>query len=174
MVFVHETYAAIILVTLTVVMQSVGMAFLIQWARAHLSKEIRLFGPVRSALLVVRFASLIVCLHLSEILLWAWFYRWKCFVNWESAFYFSATSYSTVGYGDLVLQQTWRVTGPLEGLTGVLMCGLSASLLFAIVTRLIERDQRAESANLARESNAGLAAVQAGSATPPMAEKIRE
>jgi voltage-gated potassium channel len=174
MVFVHETYAAIILVTLTVVMQSVGMAFLIQWARAHLSKEIRLFGPVRSALLVVRFASLIVCLHLSEILLWAWFYRWKCFANWESAFYFSATSYSTVGYGDLVLQQTWRVTGPLEGLTGVLMCGLSASLLFAIVTRLVERDQRAGSANLAIESSAELAAVPAGSATPPMAENIRE
>jgi voltage-gated potassium channel len=137
MVFVDETYGAMILVTLTVVMQSVGMAFLIQWARAHLSKASRLFGPMRSALLVVRFTGLIVCLHLSEILLWSWFYRWNCFGNWESAFYFSATSYSTVGYGDLVLQRTWRVMGPLEGLTGVLMCGLSASLLFAIVTRLV-------------------------------------
>ena len=42
--------------------------------------------------------------------------------------------------------------GPLEGLAGVLMCGLSASLLFAIVTRLVKRDQRAESANLASQS----------------------
>jgi hypothetical protein len=64
--------------------------------------------------------------------------------------------------------------GPLEGLTGVLMCGLSASLLFAIVTRLVERDQRAESANLATESKCGLAAVQSGIAIPRMAEKIRE
>jgi hypothetical protein len=46
--------------------------------------------------------------------------------------------------------------------------------LFAIVTRLVERDQRAESANLASESKSGLATVQAGSATPRMAEKIRE
>jgi Ion channel len=54
---------------------------------------------------------------------------------------------STVGYGDLILQPTWRMVGSVEGLTGVLMCGLSASLLFAIVTRLVERDERAELAN---------------------------
>jgi hypothetical protein len=31
----------------------------------------------------------------------------------------------------------WRMFGPLESMTGVLMCGISASLLFAIATRLI-------------------------------------
>jgi len=29
---------------------------------------------------------------------------------------------------------------PVESVTGVLMCGLSVSLLFAIVTRLVERE----------------------------------
>ena len=36
----------------------------------------------------------------------------------------------------------WRTLGPLEGIIGVLMCGLSASFLFAIVTRLVEREAR--------------------------------
>jgi voltage-gated potassium channel len=81
-----------------------------------------------------------IALHLFEILLWAWFYRWQCFPSWESAFYFSTTSYSTVGYGDLVLPRMWRNLGPVESLTGVLMCGLSASFLFAIVTRLVDRE----------------------------------
>jgi voltage-gated potassium channel len=73
-----------------------------------------------------------------EILLWAGFYRWKCFATWDTAFYFSAANYSTVGAGDLFLQPMWRTMGPVESVTGVLMCGLSASFLFAIVTRLVE------------------------------------
>ena len=54
----------------------------------------------------------------------------------ESALYFSGVSYTTIGYGDLVLLKPWRVLGPVEGLTGILMCGLSAGLFFALVTRI--------------------------------------
>ena len=144
MVFFHQACSAIVLVTLTLALQSAGMAGLIQWARAHLPSGIHRLGPLRSAVLMVRLTSLIVCLHMLEILLWASFYRSKCFATWESAFYFSATSYSTVGYGDLVLQPSWRMVGPVESVTGVLMCGLSASFLFAIVTRLVEHDEQAE------------------------------
>ena len=40
----------------------------------------------------------------------------------------------------MVLPQVWRILGPVESVVGVLMCGLSASLLFAIVTRLVVRE----------------------------------
>jgi voltage-gated potassium channel len=102
--FVHQGWAAIVLVTLTLVLQSAGMAALIQWIKAQFPNGIRQLGLFRSALLVVRFTSLLVCLHMSEILLWAGFYRWKCFATWEAAFYFSAANYSTVGSGNLFLQ----------------------------------------------------------------------
>jgi voltage-gated potassium channel len=144
--------AGIALVLLTLAMQSAGMAALVLWARVHLAKGIHRFGLVGAAVLVVRSTSLIVCLHMSEILLWACFFRWKCFPSWGSAFYFSASSYSTVGYGDLILPPTWRAVGPVESLTGVLMCGVSASLLFAIVTRLVERDEEKELAKAIRPS----------------------
>jgi len=48
----------------------------------------------------------------------------------------------TVGYGDVVLPQMWRNLGPVESIIGVLMCGLSASFLFAIVSRLVDRETR--------------------------------
>lgn len=115
------------------------MAVLIQWLKAHLTEGIHRLNRLRSAVLMVRFTSLLFFLHMLEILLWAGFYRWKCLATWESAFYFSAASYSTVGSGDLFLQRTWRTMGPVESVTGVLMCGLSASFVFAIVTRLVER-----------------------------------
>ena len=78
----------------------------------------------------------IVALHVLQILLWAGFYRWLCFPLWESAFYFSTSSYATVGYGDVVLPWMWRALGPVESTIGVLMCELSASVLLAMVTRL--------------------------------------
>jgi voltage-gated potassium channel len=143
MVFVQQAVAAIVLVTLTLVLQSAGMAVLIQWARTHLPAGPSRPDRFRSALVVVRLTSLIICMHLLEILLWAWFYRAKCLATWESAFYFSAASYSTVGYGDLVLQPAWRQLGPIESLTGVLMCALSAGFLFTVVLRLVERDELA-------------------------------
>lgn len=144
MLFLRQFTAAVVLVTLTVAAQSAGVAALIEWAKAHLNKGVDRFGWVRATILVVRFTSLIICLHLSEILLWAYFFRWQCLRTWESAFYFSASSYSTVGYGDIVLPPVWRILGPVEGLTGVLMCGVSVSLLFAIVARLVARDEEKE------------------------------
>ena len=138
MIFVRQGYITIILVTLTIIFQSAGMAALIQWLKAQFPNGIHRLGPFRSFILVVRFTSLLVCLHMFEILLWASFFRWKCFSSWEAAFYFSAANYATVGAGDLFLKQMWRAMGPVESVTGVLMCGLSASFLFAIVNRLIQ------------------------------------
>ena len=94
---------------------------------------------------MVRLMTAFIVLHLFEILLWAAFYRWLCFPLWESAFYFSTSSYATVGYGDIVLPQLWRTLGPVESIIGVLMCGLSASFLFAIVSRLVDRETRLSS-----------------------------
>jgi hypothetical protein len=41
----------------------------------------------------------------------------------QSALYFSAVTYTTTGYGDLVLSKEWRLVGAIEALTGILMCG---------------------------------------------------
>jgi voltage-gated potassium channel len=142
MIFARQASAAGVLVTLTLSLQWAGMGVLVAWARTSLAADVHRLGPFRSAVLMVRFITAIIVLHLFEILLWAGFYRWRCFPLCEPAFYFSASSYATVSYGDVVLPQMWRTLGPLEGIIGVLMCGLSASFLFAIVTRLVEREAR--------------------------------
>ena len=84
-----------------------------------------------------------IVLHFLQILVWSVFYRWYCLPSWESSFYFSATSYSTVGYGDVVLPGIYRLMGPVESVTGVLMCGISVSGLVALAARLVERESGA-------------------------------
>ena len=140
--FVREAGTAVFLVMFTLCLQCAGMAALISLAKPSLAPDDLRLGPLRSALLMVRLMTAFIVLHIFEILLWAAFYRWLCFPLWESSFYFSTSSYATVGYGDIVLPQMWRTLGPVESIIGVLMCGLSASFLFAIVTRLVERETK--------------------------------
>lgn len=131
---------AVLLVTLTLVIQCAWIAVLIVWGRAYFEREHRRLGPVRSGWLMVWITAHMVVLHLLEILLWGGFYRWKCVSSWATAFYFSAASYTTVGSGTVPLSPEWRTFQPLESLTGILMCGLSASFLFAVVMWLVHRE----------------------------------
>ena len=88
---------------------------------------------------LVRTAGWIILLHLVEIAIWAFFYAWDHGMpDLHSAFYFSAVTYTTTGYGDLVLPSEWRLVGGIEALTGILMCGWSAAFFFAVVTRMNE------------------------------------
>src|SRR2546427_12139052 len=140
--FVHEASAPVFMVMLTLCLQCAGMAAMISFTKPSLAPDDLRLGPIRSALLMVRLMTAFIVLHIFEILLWAAFYRWLCFPLWESAFYFSTSSYATVGYGDIVLPQMWRTLGPLESIIGVLMCGLSARFLFAIVSMLVDRETK--------------------------------
>jgi voltage-gated potassium channel len=139
--FLHQAGAGILLVVLTLCLECAGLAVLIRWLRRVVASGIHNLGPFHSAALVMQSTAAVIALHALQVLLWASGYRWFCLPSWESAFYFSATSYATVGYGDLVLPSGWRMLGPLESLTGVLMCGVTVSLLFAIVTRLVGEAQ---------------------------------
>ena len=138
----REIGIAVQMVIVTLWLQSVGLAVLILWIRRAVAGDLHRFGPFRSAALVVRLTGAVIVLHGVLILFWASCYRRLCFSSWESAFYFSASSYATVGYGDVVLPSNWRMLGPLESIVGVLMCGISVSVLFATVTRLVNRDAR--------------------------------
>jgi hypothetical protein len=137
-ILVFQVGAAFVLVTLTLWLHCGGLVALITRVR-RIASDIHQLQPLRSAVLVVRVTTAMIALHGLEVLLWAGGYRWLCFSSWESAVYFSASSYATVGYGDVVLPSRWHLLGPLESIMGVLMCGLSVSLLFAIATRLVSR-----------------------------------
>ena len=108
MTLIPQAAAAVLLLILTLCLQCAGVAVLIEWLRSVTAKGAE-FGPIRSAVLVVKSTICIIILHGLVILLWASFYRLQCFRSWELAFYFSASSYATVGYGDVILPDRWRL-----------------------------------------------------------------
>ena len=137
MTLLEQAGAAILLVSLTLFLQCGGAAALIIWIRS-IPRETHKVRVFRCATLVMQTTVAVIILHGIVILLWASCYRWLCLPSWESAFYFSASSYATVGYGDVMLPSKWRLLGPLESMVGMLMAGVSIGLLFAAVTHLVD------------------------------------
>ena len=87
--------------------------------------------------LLIRFVWWLIVVHLFEIAVWGTFFWWqKCLPDIESSLYFSGTTYTTLGYGDVVLPKEWRLFGPVEGLTGILMCGLSIGFFVGVVSKI--------------------------------------
>ena len=130
-----KTFIACVLVAATVAVHAVGLAFLLRtFMTSHVLPPTR-FWPI--TWLLIRVTWWLILIHLLEITVWALFYSWQdCLPDLESAFYFAGVTYTTVGYGDLVLPKEWRMLGPIEGLTGILMCGLSAGVFFAVVSKI--------------------------------------
>jgi hypothetical protein len=114
MTFARQAGATVFLVTLTLSMQCAGIAVLISWARASIDRGIARLSSLHAAVLMIRFSTLVIVLHFLQIFVWSVFYRWYCLPSWESSFYFSATSYSTIGRGDVVLPGVYRLMGPVE------------------------------------------------------------
>jgi voltage-gated potassium channel len=138
-IFLEKAGTGVVVIVLALWLQCGGIALLVHWARHAMRGTVHNFGAYRSALLIVRFTAGVIILNGLQVLLWASWYRAICLPSWDTAIYFSASSYSTVGYGDVILPPAWRMLGPLEGIIGVVMTGISVGFLFAIISRLINR-----------------------------------
>lgn len=97
----------------------------------------------RQVLLLVLVFAVVILLSLIEAGIWATFYYARgLFTDFETALYFSLGTYSTIGYGDVVLPQRWRLLGGIEGISGVLLCGLSGAFVFAVLNALYQNRMR--------------------------------
>ena len=75
---------------------------------------------------------------LVQIMLWGALFLWLGeFKEPYDAIYHSAVNFSSLGYGDIVMSRERRLLGPLEAVNGVLMLGMSAATLMAIVQHMI-------------------------------------
>lgn len=130
----NMTITALVLVALTVAIHAMGLSVLIRWLEQTKNGPLHSIWALTVQLIKVVWSLLLI--HVLEVSLWAWFYlRWGLFPDSESAFYFSGVTYATIGYGELVLPPPWRIFSPIEGLTGILMCGFSGAFLVAVFTK---------------------------------------
>jgi hypothetical protein len=121
---------------LTVLIHGTGLTGLAYFSLTQ-EKVFRSTRPLRIGIIISAVAVYLLLLAAVEIILWGALYLWLgCFENLESSIYFSGVTYATIGYGDLVLPDRWRLLAPVQGLLGILLNGLSTAVFFAIISHI--------------------------------------
>ena len=143
-----------LLVVITVVIHAVGTtAWLRVLGRRYTNDEGHV---IQGKTLHVLIGTVIVllALHTLEIVVWAQAFLALGPVNelatFEEAVYFSFVTFTTLGYGDITLSETWRLLSGIEALNGIMLVGWSTAMLFAVVQRSwqgLAQKLRAGSAN---------------------------
>jgi hypothetical protein len=135
----NEISVAALIVAVCLLLHVAGLMLMAEWLlwrREYLEqKGVRM----RYAMLLVLLFLGIMLLHVLETSMWAVFYYSRgLFNDFETSLYFSLTSYTTIGYGDVLLPQRWRLLGAIEGVTGVLFCGISTAFIFAVMSAMLQ------------------------------------
>jgi hypothetical protein len=143
---ITKLLAALALMATCVVLHATGLTTALRWLKSALPSLGSSYG--RQLRLLIAVAGWTVLIHLVEIAVWAVYYAGGGGMpDLDSALYFSAVTYTTTGYGDLVLPVSWRMVGGIEALTGILMCGWSTGFFFAIVSQIFMQDAPAPPAS---------------------------
>ncbi len=79
---------------------------------------------------VVGAGGLVLAVVLTGVAIWAATLHWfRIFNGFGEAFYFALVSYTTVGYGELLPPEHWRVLGAMAAANGFINIGLLTTLL---------------------------------------------
>lgn len=129
----------LVLIALTIVIHGLGTTYwLNHLVTRHMADEVRI-GPGKSLRVIISTAIVLISLHLIEILVWALAYRVVLpqgeLPTLESALYFSAVTFTTLGYGDITLSSDWRLLSGLEAIDGILLIGWTTAFLFAVLQK---------------------------------------
>ena len=138
----HHLITGLLLMTAAVAIHLMGGLAVLLWLQRWAAVEPR-HPALRALLVLVALFAALILLHLMQVSLWAALYWWQIGWDFNTALYFSTTTYATIGYGDVVPPTEWRLVAVMEGLTGVLMLGWSSAMVFAIVMRLTAPNTRA-------------------------------
>jgi voltage-gated potassium channel len=134
-----ELSVAALIVFVCLLLHVTGLLLMGEWLIRHRAYFEEQNVRIRYGILMALLFTGIMLLHLIETNLWAVFYYTRgLFKDFETALYFSLTSYTTIGYGDVLLPQRWRLLGAIEGVTGVLFCGISTAFIFAVMSAMFQ------------------------------------
>ncbi len=84
---------------------------------------------------------LMFSLSLLEMAAWGLLYLYVgALDNFEKALYFSTVTFTTLGYGDILIDANWRLLAAFEAANGIIIFGLSTAVVVAAVQRIYFHD----------------------------------
>ena len=92
------------------------------------------------AAVMIPVVAVLMATHTAEVMVWASAYA---LVNAApenvQLVYFAFVNYATLGYGDIVPVDRWKLLGPITAMNGALMFGWSTAVMFEVLRKTMER-----------------------------------
>ena len=124
---------AVCMMFVTTTIHASGMLLVIQMSALHqgpLTSRLKRLSLVSGVVILMFLASVL------EVLVWAITYlALNAIQGLEKALYFSMVTFTTLGYGEIVLDEQWRLLASFEAANGIIMFGWTTAIVIAVVQR---------------------------------------
>ena len=130
--------SALFLIILSIAIHAIGTTIWLRHLIGRYADGDGIFRPRTRLRVLVSTALVLIGLHVIEIFAWAAAYRVVApgeLESLEAAFYFSAVTFTTLGYGDVTLASEWRLLSGFEAIAGILLIGWTTAFMFAVLQR---------------------------------------
>jgi hypothetical protein len=120
-----------------IAIHALAMAAVVGAARAAFAS--RLSHPtLRLVAVMIAVVSVLMAFHICEVAVWSLAYALvDAAPEGADRLYFAFVNYTTLGYGDVVPVQAWRLLGPMTAMNGVLLFGWSTAVIFEVLWRAL-------------------------------------
>jgi hypothetical protein len=99
----------------------------------------------RADLLLASIILAMLAAHLVETGIWTTvLVRSHLVTDWREAGYFAANTYTTLGYGEVILAAHWKMLAPIIAISGLFTFGWTGSVLVDVVGRVNQLKDLAE------------------------------
>jgi len=132
----HQVLIGSAMIVATTVIHAAGMSVALRWITMAHAKRLSLAPFWVRSLVVATMVLVLFVAMLLEASLWAATYLvLDAFPDLEEALYFSIVTYTTLGFGDVVLDVQWRLLSSLEAANGIIMFSWTTALLIVALRR---------------------------------------
>jgi hypothetical protein len=103
-----------------------------------------LLAAARNAIFQMTFLTTIMLIAIAvahALQIWLWAIIWiltDAVADLNTAIYFSTVTYTTLGYGDVILSPEWRIFATFSAVAGLLTFGISTAFLVGLIGRLFQ------------------------------------
>jgi len=130
-----------LMIGITVIIHAFVCDWVLRFINSHNRPFAALFGRFWTVPTLITAVFIIGAAIMVDIWLWGTlFYPLEKDVlhNFENALYFATITFTTVGYGDIVLPENWRIVSGSTAINGMIIFGWSTAFIFEIMAKLYE------------------------------------
>jgi len=131
-----------IMIVVTTGIHAAGMVLVLEVIRSKREHLIQGLSPRTRIYWLGGIILLMFFVLLMEVLVWAVTYLiLNAIEGFEQALYFSMVTFTTLGYGDVVLEEQWRLLASFEAANGIIMFGWTTAIVIYVVQRAYPKEE---------------------------------